>query len=153
MLYERRGNLLDSSAPVIAHGCNCFNVMGAGVALAIRNKYPEVYKADLETVRGDRNKLGTFTKAQVEAEPIKIIYNLYTQYSMGGDKVHLDYQALETSFEAMIIDLKKNKALRSPIVAIPRIGCGLAGGNWDVVKEIIQNLAVKYTIPVFVWSY
>jgi hypothetical protein len=43
--------------------------------------------------------------------------------------------------------------LRSPIIAIPRIGCGLAGGNWDVVKEIIEGIAKKYYIPVFVWSY
>jgi O-acetyl-ADP-ribose deacetylase (regulator of RNase III) len=151
MLYERKGNLLDSSAPVIAHGCNCFNTMGAGVALAIRNKYPLAYQADLETVKGDRNKLGTFTKAQVEPE--KIVYNLYTQYSMGTHKIQLDYQALENSFEAMVKDIKQNRSLRSPIIAIPRIGCGLAGGNWDVVKEIIEGIAKKYYIPVFVWSY
>lgn len=40
MIEYRKGNLLDITSGVIVHGCNMRGVMGSGVALAIRNKYP-----------------------------------------------------------------------------------------------------------------
>jgi len=45
---------------VIIHGCNCFCTMGAGIAKLIRDNFPEAYQADLETVVGNKEKLGTY---------------------------------------------------------------------------------------------
>ena len=44
---------------LIAHGANCFCVMGSGIAPQIKAKYPEAYEADCKTTAGDVNKLGT----------------------------------------------------------------------------------------------
>ena len=41
---------------VIIHGCNCFCTMGAGIAKTIKDIFPEAYKADLNTKKGDRSK-------------------------------------------------------------------------------------------------
>jgi len=46
---------------VIAHGCNCFCVMGAGIAPQIKAKFPEAYAADCATTAGDVSKMGTIT--------------------------------------------------------------------------------------------
>ena len=53
------GNILylDKSFELIAHGCNCFCNFGAGLAKEIKLKHPEAYKADLDTVKGDKKKL------------------------------------------------------------------------------------------------
>jgi O-acetyl-ADP-ribose deacetylase (regulator of RNase III) len=63
-----KGDLLqfaeDGNFDVIIHGCNCFCQMGKGIALTIKNKFPDAYKADLETAKGEKNKLGTYSKAE-----------------------------------------------------------------------------------------
>jgi O-acetyl-ADP-ribose deacetylase (regulator of RNase III) len=66
MLNRTTGNLLDLAEnghfDVIIHGVNCFNTMGGGIAREIRERYPMVASVDMETVRGDYRKLGTWTE-------------------------------------------------------------------------------------------
>ena len=80
-----RGDLiklaLDGHFDVIVHGCNCQCVMGAGIALSIRNTFPEAFAADLATSKGDRAKLGTISVAAVERGGHSIaVVNGYTQF-------------------------------------------------------------------------
>jgi hypothetical protein len=51
---------------VIIHGCNCLCAMGKGIALSIKQQFPEAYDADRRTERGARAKLGTISHADVE---------------------------------------------------------------------------------------
>jgi len=100
-----KGNLLDladqGEFDVIVHGCNCLNVMGAGIALSISQRYPQAFEADYRTVREDYNKLGNFTYAyaHTKTDPVKVftIVNAYTQYTCRG-KVYcedlFEYEAL-----------------------------------------------------------
>ena len=64
-LKYRMGDLVKDAHnyDVIVHGCNCFNTMGAGIALAVKRKYPEAYEVDKRTKYGDINKLGTISVA------------------------------------------------------------------------------------------
>ena len=50
---------------VIIHGCNCQCRMGRGIALTIKQQFPEALAADYETTIGDRYKLGNFTSAHI----------------------------------------------------------------------------------------
>jgi O-acetyl-ADP-ribose deacetylase (regulator of RNase III) len=87
------GDLIESDCDVIGHGCNCFNNMGGGIAWQIKNKLVEAYNADFYgTTIGDRKKMGKFTKAQSKG---KTVYNLYSQFRYGHDKVHVEYEFLE----------------------------------------------------------
>ncbi len=58
---------------VIIHGCNCFCEMGAGIAKGIKLYFPEAYKADLATAKGDRTKLGTVSCAEITTEKGSLI--------------------------------------------------------------------------------
>jgi len=71
---------LDGEFNVILHGCNCFNTMGKGLALNIKKTFPEAFKSDQNTIKGDRNKLGTYSCASSRGI---IIVNCYTQYYYG----------------------------------------------------------------------
>lgn len=127
---------------VIGHGCNCWCTFGAGIALAIKNKYPEAYDVDCKTKSGDRNKLGTisYTKGTVP-----IIVNLYTQFGYGNSrfgKVDLDYDALRSSLK-----LVKEK-FSGKTFGFPMIGSGLAGGSWDVIEKIIQEEMVDEDVTI-----
>ena len=125
---------------LIIHGCNCFNTMGAGFAGQIANSFPEAYNADKETVRGDINKLSDWTVSVVKFKKFGVIINLYTQFEPGRN---LNLAALELG----MYKLSKKIDLTTPI-AIPKIGCGIAGGDWNVVQPIIEKYFNNHNLTV-----
>lgn len=119
---------------VVLHGCNCMNNMGAGLAKRIKQLYPEVAAADSKTKSHDRNKLGTVTGATINSN-LSII-NLYTQYAYGGKVVNVDYDAMRACFEQVV-----RNAMPDYMFMIPKnIGCGLAGGDINVVAPMIAEV-------------
>ena len=130
------GSLLDAPHSVCGHVANCFNTMGSGVALALRNKWPEVYNADCRTKRGDRNKLGTFSIAQIQSNPDRYVLNNYAQYCYGREKRHLDYEYLYQCLEKNLTFLRE-KSLTS--IAYPYdMGSVNSGGHFRVVFSMIE---------------
>lgn len=115
---------------IIVHGCNCFNTMGAGIAKMIKNEFPGAWKVDQKTQKGDRFKLGNYT-SYVTPEKLRII-NAYTQYYFGGPSP-VDYGAIRECFK------KINYRYKGKKVGIPKIGAGLAGGNWKKIEKIIDE--------------
>ena len=146
-IEHHQGDLLLSNCAVIAHGCNCFNTMGSGIARAIRARYPSAYEADCATTRGDLNKLGSLSESYEIYEPW--IFNLYTQYRYGTDRRHLDYTALVDALVAMKALLDEKDPDQALMVGMPRIGCGLAGGDWQIVEELISNVFHDRTIHIY----
>lgn len=131
----REGNLItlanEGYFDVIIHGCNCFCTMGAGIAKHIKNAFPQAYQADLQTKKGDRSKLGTYSSATINASQQQItIVNAYTQFHWRGKKP-VDYQAIEQVF------LKISQHFSGQRMAYPLIGAGLAGGDWSIIAKII----------------
>ena len=122
---------------VIAHGCNCFCTMGAGIA-PLFAKYFNADKFPLEhpSHRANYNKMGCID-SQLESrysKPFHVV-NAYTQFSTGASYGHipLDYDALTLCLR------KINKVFEGKTIGLPKIGCGLAGGNWEIVKALIQK--------------
>ena len=69
---------------LIIHGCNCFCTMGAGIAKTIKEKFPEAYRADLETEKGARSKLGQISWGETKIESgTLIIVNGYPAIGAG----------------------------------------------------------------------
>lgn len=119
---------------VVVHGANCFCTMGSGIAKQIKALYPEAYEADLKTIKGDKNKLGTYTGAPImRGEKAFVIVNAYTQYTYGTDSMKVDYEALRRCFNGI------KKEFYGCTIGYPLIGCGLAGGSWEVVSKIIDE--------------
>ena len=126
----------DGEFDIIIHGCNCFCQMGAGIAVAIKQNFPAAFKADKATVFGDKKKLGTYSSVMIQndhGEPLLVV-NAYTQYKYGKGK-NLNENALRKCFRK----LKEEYGNKCLTFAYPMIGCGLAGGNWEVVSKIIEE--------------
>jgi O-acetyl-ADP-ribose deacetylase (regulator of RNase III) len=147
-IVYKTGDLTKSGADVLFHGCNCFNTMGRGVALDLRTKWPEVYAVDLETTKGDLNKLGGYTIALVGKKP-EMIFNLYSQYHYGHDKMYLSYDALRLALVGMREVLNAMDSKNKLVVAGPRIGCSNAGGDWNKVEAIINDVFPMRTIYIY----
>lgn len=147
---EIKGDLIqlakEGKFDVIAHGCNCQNMMGAGIALSMRMNF-NAHKFDLERPlhRADINKLGQIDFNTVNRSTGNIIWdwdsfealyeglivvNAYTQYHGGAN---LDYAALELCLRKM------NQLFKGKHIGLPWIGCGIAGGDWARVRHMIRQ--------------
>lgn len=125
---------LEGQFDVIIHGCNCFCTMGAGIARAILDEFPEAYAADLVTIKGDRNKLGDFSFATVKRGDQTItIINGYTQFHFHGESDLVDYDAVQRLFK------KVKQQFSGKRIGYPKIGAGLAGGDWEKISRIIEQ--------------
>lgn len=128
---------LDGRFDVIVHGCNCFCVMDGGIAKAIKELFPEAYDADCETKVADKGKLGSYSLVKIVRGDVSFyLVNAYTQYDYRGAQIHVNYDAIQKVFE------KIGKEFDGLKIAYPKIGAGLGGGNWAVIKEIIDNSLV-----------
>lgn len=122
---------------VILHGCNCFHVMGAGLAkelnILTQNRLLDL---DRQTSYGDINKLGTTVACGITIDNInKLIFNLYTQYTFGRrDKrqVYIHWESFKKALTKVINTLSlsvDNNLDYYPNILLPEIGTTLAGGK------------------------
>lgn len=153
---------------VIAHGCNCFCNMRAGIAIPMSKnfgcdrfplelrEYRHIDEYDNQTFiqtsnEGDINKLGQIDYQQYYintktgrlligstvplpefVKPLTVV-NAYTQYRTGVALKPLDYEALTLCMRKM------NHLFQGMHIGLPLIGAGLAGGDWERIKVIIQE--------------
>lgn len=136
---------------VIAHGCNCFCTMQAGIAPQMAKAFGcDMYPLEDYAHRGDIKKLGNIEYRQHAAldqrnpNGLKKIYvvNAYTQYEPRVDIKPLDYEALTLCMRKM------NRVFEGLHIGLPRIGAGLAGGDWERIKQIIQTEFTKCDVTV-----
>ena len=125
---------IDGQFDVIIHGCNCQCQMGKGIALSIKRQFPEAYAADCQTSKGDAAKLGSVSIAEVERHGrVFHIVNGYTQYHWRGVGVKADYEAIRGVMKTV------RSTFSGKRIGYPKIGAGLAGGDWEVIRAIIDE--------------
>ena len=139
-----KGDITRATENLILQGCNCFCTMGAGVARALSTKWPQVLAADRKTTRGDKEKLGTYSGARVGKN--QYVLNCYTQYRYGRDRKHLDNEALSR----VLAQIARKIGDREVSVAMPYLGCGLAGGNWETdVLPLVERHLGHLSVTVY----
>ena len=155
-IIEKNCDIIDSQCDVIIHVCNAFCTMGAGVALALKNKWPKVYEVDLATKRGDANKFGKISVAVLDDKNTKTKYviNCYAQFGYGRKQRQVDYEALYICLEEVRYFCFVNK-IKS--LAIPKnMASTLAGGDWRIVKCMIEVVFGSFDVDdleIFICNY
>jgi O-acetyl-ADP-ribose deacetylase (regulator of RNase III) len=147
-------NIITAPEPLIIHGCNCQGVMGSGVALAIRNRFPRAFGSYRATYIGNDNKLELGTVIFVtHTDPVTLKYigNCMTQeyYGRVPNTQYCDYNAIEKCLLEV-----KSFCVDSEIdsFAMPKIGCGLGGGDWNIVSNIIEKVFIDSNITITIYD-
>lgn len=122
-----------------AHGCNCFNTMGKGMAVEVRTTCPDMYYVDCQTKKGDRNKLGSFTYAKIGDEN-QLGFNLYSQFTYWDTKDMFCAKSFKKGIESIIVFCIENKIEH---LYLPYIGCGLANYNVASFEQAVSNIYSK----------
>jgi len=136
---------LEGDYDVIIHGCNCFNAMGAGIALQIANQIPVACAVDRTTTRDDKSKLGDISIAQ---HGELTVINAYTQFGFRRQKRPCDYNAIRSAFKK-VKNILGGKSLK---FGIPKIGAGLAGGDWSIIVDIIDEVMSDENIETVIYN-
>ena len=148
MVKVVNGNLLHAKEDIIAHQVNCRGVMGAGLARQIKNSFPHAYQQYqrlCESYKENPSKLlGACQLVHEYREDYHVIIaNLFGQDGYGYAGTHTDEPALREAFRSLAAKINTASVLSgtpTKSVAMPwGIGCGLGGGHWPRVYEIIEQ--------------
>jgi O-acetyl-ADP-ribose deacetylase (regulator of RNase III) len=153
------GNLLDfpNGINMIFHQANTENVMGAGIAKQIRERYPEAYKVDKDYyVPKGKPRLGHYTQALIngDSKEHKLVVNLYGQ-RLGENSIWgfpTNYFALRDALKSYLNDHTAFFShYKAPICGFPyEMGCGLGGGDWKIVESIIEESLTEFNIEGYI---
>jgi len=122
---------------VVVHGCNCLSTMGAGIATQMAWAFG-CDRFEMELWGPTIKKLGNID--YVTFSNGFTVVNAYTQYRYGRN--HADGDSNPFDYEAFTMCMRKmNHIFKGKHIGMPKIGSGLAGGNWNKIEEII-----KYTL-------
>ena len=148
MITYVQGDIFKGTEDVIVHGCNCLCKFKRGIALQVARLYPQAYDADKATTRGDVTKLGTYTQWEgrhyYDLTRTVTIINAYTQFYPSVKMKPFDYNA----FFSVLLKIKDRFSLRT--IAMPKIGAGLAGGDWERIAGIINDVFPDKEIKIYV---
>ncbi|HUV85042.1 MAG TPA: hypothetical protein VMV86_04985 [Methanosarcinales archaeon] len=135
---------------LIIHCCNDIGVMGAGVALALANKWPKVKTEYRQWHRSNKGfKLGNVQ--YVKVKPDIVVVNMIGQKDIRskGGVAPIRYGAIGKCLEKVGRAAILNKAT----VHAPKFGSGLAGGSWTKIEEIIIAKLCSIDVDVTVYNY
>lgn len=145
MIMLMEGNILDSDADALVNPVNCDGIMGRGLALGFKKKYPDNFEAY-------RTACNAF-----EVYPGRVfVFELNTltnpQYIINfPTKINWWKPSQMEWIEEGLIDLARViQTLGIQSVAIPALGCGLGGLKWPAVKtriEIAMSMTTAFVYP------
>lgn len=167
MYKEIKGNVLTAkitSPTLIPHICNDRGAFGAGFAAAVAKKYPDVktaykdwYHDTLYDIVDEANDFFAevpFVLGEIQVVNVKenlAIVNMIAQSQPGGTEVYGQYLPpirYECLKECMLRVAEAAKARNAEIRA-PWFGCGLAGGDKQKVKQMIQELWYDFDVTMY----
>lgn len=142
-----KGNLIElfkaNRFDGIAHGCNCFHTMAAGIAGQLAREFEEVLVADkLQTKYGDIKKLGTYSTAHTV---YGMVFNMYTQFKPGRESAVRLYRSVKDAFYQLN---REYGGYGEFVLGIPKIGSGIAGGSWPTIERAINDTCTNIRVVV-----
>lgn len=157
-MNQVKGDLLEfyeeGKVDAIAHCCNCQGVMGSGIALTIKQDYPDAYAAYKQH---EMDEGGLFLGTVSEWGGI---YNLHAQdfykkSNVDGDKLSDSHQSRFVDYEAMYQALEEVRDdMKVGRLGIPyKMGSERAGGDWNVIEAMIKSVFDGSNIEVIIVEY
>lgn len=142
MIKYIRGNLFNSKMQTLTNAVNCVGVMGAGMALEFKNRYPRMF---LTYKKMCDLRLLDIGKLHIHKEKSKWILNFPTKKDwQNPSKIEYIEEGLQK-----LVETYKEKGITG--LAIPQLGCSNGGLNWNEVKPIMEYYLSQLDIPVEIY--
>lgn len=138
---------------VICHCCNTMGAWGAGFVIPLGNRYPSAKKEYIKFIQKTplAQRLGNVSY-------VKVTRNIVVANIMGQSRIYrdsegnipLNYEALKKGLENVLERFNKYNVPYT--IHMPRIGCGLAGGDWNIVENIVKEVFSANDVEVYVYD-
>jgi O-acetyl-ADP-ribose deacetylase (regulator of RNase III) len=124
---------------VICHCCNDIGGWGSGFVLALNARWPEPQRAYRKWF-AERDGFRLGAARMVAVEPDLWVANIIGQHRtiQAGEATPIRYDALEGGFKVVRDFCLENQAT----VHMPRLGAGLARGDWRRIEEIVKRIFI-----------
>jgi len=133
LIVYKKGDLLADSAEALVNAVNTVGVMGAGIARQFKKQYPEMFLAYEKACEAGEVELGKMHFVQVDTDDGKKYVINFPTLAHWSDQSELKH------IESGLIDLVRiihEKEIKT--IAIPPLGCGVGGLQWQDVRQLIE---------------
>jgi len=137
------GDLFKSKAQTLINPVNCVGIMGRGVALKFKNKYPDMYDDYVIKCNTGELQIG---------KPY-LYCNANSRTIIFPTKLHWRDPSRLRFIKSGLVYLKEHyKEWNITSLATPALGCGLGGLTWDAVILILEEELGKLDIPIDIYK-
>lgn len=134
MIKFTTGNMFDAEVEALVNTVNCVGVMGKGVALECKKRFPEIFPPYRHVCKNNNLKVGQMLPFRLKTNtfPYYIINFPTKKHWKNNSKIEYIESGLDSFMNLLIRwDIKS--------VAVPPLGCGNGGLEWNKVKQLIQS--------------
>jgi O-acetyl-ADP-ribose deacetylase (regulator of RNase III) len=147
MITYKKGDLLADEAFALVNTVNMGGVMGKGIALSFKKEFPFNYRCYQDACQGGLVCIGKVLCIEDNSLllGIKLIINFPTKIRWW---LPSEYFYIEAGLKALVSAIEENQ-IKS--IAIPALGCGNGGLDWNLVKSMIEShfSGVEATINIY----
>lgn len=137
MIKEVTGSIFDANVEALVNPVNCVGVMGAGLAKQFKGKYPKYYESYKEACVSGQLVIG---KIHTYITNNKILISFPTKYHWKNKTKIKDVEVGLNTLKIVLDTFRDSTGLKISSVAIPALGCGLGGLDWEEVKPLIYTI-------------
>lgn len=143
MITLKKGNLLDSSAQTLVNTVNCVGIMGKGIALEFKRAYPRMYDDYVQRCNRREVKPGIPYRYREDSGPQIINFPTKNHWRSRSRVAFIEegLEVLSANYEIWEIES----------IAIPPLGCGNGGLDWEEIGPLIYRHASKMGVPVEIY--
>jgi len=142
MLTYLKGDLFNSPAQVLVNTVNTVGVMGKGIALEFKNRYPEMFKVYQRICDDKSLDIGKLLLWKSD-EKLVLLFPTKKHWRSPSKLAYIE--------EGLKKFVQSYESLGIESVAFPRLGCGNGGLNWDEVKPIMERYLKNLPIRIYIY--
>lgn len=143
MITFIHGNIFESNAEVITNTVNCVGVMGKGLALQFKNRYPHMFSVYVDVCRKGLLCPG---KLMIIAESDHRVMLFPTKDDWRNQS---ELWMIEDGLDKFVATYKQH-SIKS--IAFPRLGCGCGGLDWNIVKQLMISKLYSLDCEIFIYE-
>jgi len=148
MIVYKNGDIFNSDVEAIVNTVNCVGIMGRGLALQFKNKFPQNFKEYAVACKNEQVQPGKMHIYQTgQLTNPKYIINFPTKRHWKGKSKIED---IENGLDDLIKTIEKY-SIKS--IAVPPLGSGLGGLNWQIVKQTIEKKLSNVNCKIVVFDH
>lgn len=142
MITYIKGDIFSSPAKILVNTVNTVGVMGKGVALEFKKRYPEMFQEYRRLCEEKRLSIGTLMVWRKSDKWVMLF----------PTKKHWRYPAKIEYIEAGLKKFAENwDKLGVDSIAFPRLGCGNGGLDWEEVRPMMKRYLEKIPMNIYIY--